>query len=84
VIRGVIGGEQDFAQIGLIVHLFSLLVPAFGASRAGLAMGLVTAMAITGRTLIGWTMPVELDAPRQVPPARALLKPSSWLRKNAH
>ena len=50
-----------FAQIGLIVHLFSLLVPAFGASRAGLAMGLVTAMAITGRTLIGWIMPAELD-----------------------
>ena len=28
-----------FAQIGLVAHLFSLLVPALGAQRAGLAMG---------------------------------------------
>jgi MFS family permease len=50
-----------FAQIGLAVHLFSLLVPALGASRAGLAMGLVTLMAIIGRTLIGWAMPSDAD-----------------------
>jgi hypothetical protein len=50
-----------FAQIGLVVHLFSLLVPALGASRAGLAMGLVTLMAIVGRTLIGWAMPADID-----------------------
>jgi Major Facilitator Superfamily len=50
-----------FAQIGLIVHLFSLLVPALGASRAGLAMGLVTLMAIVGRSLIGWAMPADVD-----------------------
>ena len=50
-----------FAQIGLTVHLFSLLVPALGAQRAGLAMGLVTAMAIAGRTLLGWLMPVGAD-----------------------
>jgi|SRR5665213_3123803 len=50
-----------FAQIGLIVHLFSLLVPALGATQAGLAMGLVTAMAIAGRSLIGWAMPENLD-----------------------
>ncbi len=50
-----------FAQIGLIVHLFSLLVPALGASRAGLAMGLVTAMAIMGRALLGWAMPANID-----------------------
>ena len=50
-----------FAQIGLTVHLFSLLVPALGASRAGLAMGLVTVMAIAGRTLIGWAMPANAD-----------------------
>jgi MFS family permease len=50
-----------FAQIGLTVHLFSLLVPALGATRAGLAMGLVTAMAITGRTLLGWAMPADVD-----------------------
>jgi hypothetical protein len=50
-----------FAQIGLIVHLFSLLVPALGATQAGLAMGLVTVMAIIGRSLISWAMPVDLD-----------------------
>jgi hypothetical protein len=50
-----------FAQIGLTVHLYSLLVPAFGPSRAGLAMGLVTFMAVIGRTLIGWTMPANAD-----------------------
>jgi MFS family permease len=50
-----------FAQIGLIVHLFSLLVPALGATQAGFAMGLVTAMAIVGRSLIGWAMPDDAD-----------------------
>jgi MFS family permease len=50
-----------FAQIGLVVHLFSLLVPALGAARAGLAMGLVTLMATAGRTLIGWAMPACID-----------------------
>jgi hypothetical protein len=50
-----------FAQIGLAVHLFSLLVPTLGATPAGLAMGLVTAMAILGRTLIGWAMPAGAD-----------------------
>lgn len=50
-----------FAQIGLIVHLFSLLVPALGATPAGLAMGLVTVMAIMGRSLIGWAMPANID-----------------------
>ena len=50
-----------FAQIGLVAHLFSLLVPAFGAQRAGLAMGLVTVLAIAGRTLLGWTMPLGAD-----------------------
>jgi hypothetical protein len=50
-----------FAQIGLIVHLYSLLVPALGEAQAGLAMGLVTAMAIIGRSLIGWTMPAGAD-----------------------
>jgi hypothetical protein len=50
-----------FAQIGLTVHLYSLLVPALGASWAGLAMGLVTFMAIAGRSLIGWVMPTDSD-----------------------
>ncbi|HKW85260.1 MAG TPA: hypothetical protein VJN68_16050 [Burkholderiaceae bacterium] len=32
----------------------------------------------------GATMPVDLEAPRRLPVARTLLKPSSWLRKSAH
>jgi MFS family permease len=50
-----------FAQIGLIAHLFSLLVPALGAQQAGLAMALVTVMAIAGRTLTGRVMPLGAD-----------------------
>ena len=50
-----------FAQIGLVAHLFSLLVPALGAQRAGLAMGLVTVLAIVGRTMLAWVMPIGAD-----------------------
>ncbi len=50
-----------FAQIGMISHLYSLLVPALGAQPAGLAMGFVTVMAIGGRTLLGWLMPLGAD-----------------------
>ena len=50
-----------FAQVGLIAHLFSLLVPALGAPYAGLAMGAATAAAIVGRTLVGWLMPAGAD-----------------------
>jgi hypothetical protein len=50
-----------FAQIGLTAHLFSLLVPAIGAQQAGLAMALVTTMAIVGRSLLGWAMPLRAD-----------------------
>jgi len=50
-----------FAQIGLIAHLFSLLVPAFGAQLAGVAMGAATAAAIAGRTLVGALMPPGAD-----------------------
>jgi hypothetical protein len=50
-----------FAQIGLIAHLFSLLVPALGAPGAGLLMGAATASAIAGRTLVGWLMPPGSD-----------------------
>ena len=50
-----------FAQIGLVAHLFSLLTPALGAQQAGLAMGLVTAMAVSSRLLIGWLMPSGAD-----------------------
>jgi Major Facilitator Superfamily len=50
-----------FAQIGLLAHLFSLIVPALGASWAGVVMGLATASAIAGRTAFGWLMPVGAD-----------------------
>lgn len=50
-----------FAQIGLIAHLFSLLVPEFGGPAAGILMGLATAAAIAGRTLVGWLMPQGSD-----------------------
>jgi MFS family permease len=47
-----------FAQIGLITHLFSLLAPALGGQAAGFALGLATAAAIAGRTLVGaWMSP---------------------------
>src|SRR5580658_7011469 len=50
-----------FAQIGLIAHLFSLLVPAMGAQGAGPAAGLAAASAIMGRTLVGWLLPAGPD-----------------------
>src|SRR5262249_12713299 len=50
-----------FAQIGLVAHLFSLLTPTLGAQQAGLAMGLATALAIAGRSLVGWVMPLGAD-----------------------
>jgi MFS family permease len=50
-----------FAQIGLLAHLFSLLVPALGAQLAGFAMGTATTAAIAGRTFIAWLMPVAAD-----------------------
>src|SRR5579871_56955 len=50
-----------FVQVGLIAHLYSLLVPALGADGAGFAMGAATAAAIGGRTLVGWLMPVGAD-----------------------
>jgi hypothetical protein len=50
-----------FAQIGLIAHLVSLLVPALGVQAAGLAAGAATAAAIGGRTLVGWLMPPSAD-----------------------
>ena len=50
-----------FVQVGLIAHLYSLLVPALGADGAGFAMGGATAVAIGGRTLVGWFMPAGAD-----------------------
>lgn len=41
-----------FAQIGLLAHLFSLLVPALGPQNAGLATAGATAAAIIGRTVV--------------------------------
>ncbi len=53
-----------FAQIGLIAHLFSLLVPALGAQLAGFAAGLATACAIAGRTGMGWLLPADANRRR--------------------
>lgn len=53
-----------FAQIGLLAHLFSLIVPTLGVSWAGVVAGLATASAIAGRTAFGWLMPP--DANRRV------------------
>jgi Major Facilitator Superfamily len=50
-----------FAQIGLIAHLFSLLAPALGAQPAGWAMAGATALAIAGRSAVGWLMPAGAD-----------------------
>ncbi|MBR0641927.1 MFS transporter [Plastoroseomonas hellenica] len=50
-----------FAQIGLIAHLFSLLVPAMGEAGAGAAMSLFTGCAVLGRLLLGALLPVGAD-----------------------
>lgn len=50
-----------FAQIGLLAHLFSLLVPELGKELTGFAMGGATLAAIFGRSLVGWVMPVSAD-----------------------
>lgn len=49
------------AQLGLVSHLFSLLIPAFGTYYAGLGVALITAMAVVGRLLIGLLMPLDAD-----------------------
>jgi len=46
-----------FAQIGLLAHLFSVMVPALGAQVAGLAMGFATACAIGGRMFVARLLP---------------------------
>jgi hypothetical protein len=50
-----------FAQIGMIMHLFSLLVPALGPQLAGLVMGIGTGAGMAGRMLVGWLMPAGAD-----------------------
>ncbi|MDO9502380.1 MFS transporter, partial [Falsiroseomonas sp.] len=51
-----------FAQMGLVTHLVSLLLPALGVRGAGLAMALVTSFALIGRTVTAWVLP---DGPRR-------------------
>jgi hypothetical protein len=50
-----------FAQIGLITHLYSLLVPALGKEWAGLVMGIGTGAGMVGRMLVGALMPARSD-----------------------
>jgi MFS family permease len=53
-----------FAQIGLVSHLVSLIVPALGATGAGIAMGCATACAMVGRMTFAWAMPAKADRRR--------------------
>jgi hypothetical protein len=50
-----------FAQIGLLAHLFALLVPVLGAQAAGWSIGFATACAIAGRYAAAWSMPAGAD-----------------------
>jgi Na+/melibiose symporter-like transporter len=50
-----------FAQIGLLAHLFVLLVPVLGAQAAGWVMGFATACAIAGRSVVAGSMPAGAD-----------------------
>jgi MFS family permease len=50
-----------FAQTGLLVHLFSHLVPALGPVAAGWLVTASTIAAMAGRTVLGATMPVAAD-----------------------
>lgn len=50
-----------FAQIGLIAHLFSVLVGPLGAQTAGILMGAATFAALVGRTLTGFLLPATMD-----------------------
>ncbi|MBO9357584.1 MFS transporter [Bordetella petrii] len=50
-----------FAQVGLVAHLFSMLVPVLGSGRAGAAMGLATACAIGGRLMMARLMSPRTD-----------------------
>ncbi len=50
-----------FAQIGLVAHLFSVLLPILGETAAGMTMATVTALAIGFRSLLGWIMPPDAN-----------------------
>lgn len=64
-----------FAQIGLLAHLFSLLVPTLGAHLSGIAASAATVAAVAGRTIFGWLMPRYAD--------RRLLACASYLAQIA-
>lgn len=53
-----------FAQIGLIAHLYSILVERMGAHKAAFAMGLATASAMGGRYLVARLMARGTDRRR--------------------
>lgn len=53
-----------FAQIGLIAHLFSVMVVPMGPQLAGLAAGLATVCAILGRTGMGFLLKPGADRRR--------------------
>jgi MFS transporter len=50
-----------FAQIGLITHLYSLIVLPLGRQWAGIVMGIGTGFGMAGRVLVGRLMPVGAD-----------------------
>lgn len=50
-----------FAQIGILAHLFSLLIPILGEVNAGYLLSGATASAVLGRSLFGWLMPPGAD-----------------------
>lgn len=50
-----------FAQVGMIAHLFGLMVATLGAQGAGVAMTVASGCAIAGRTVVGASMPASAD-----------------------
>lgn len=50
-----------FATIGLLAHLYVLLVPVAGEQRAGWLMALVTGAALVGRVMVARWMPADAD-----------------------
>ncbi len=50
-----------FAQIGLIAHLFAVLVVPLGAQASGLLLSAATLSALIGRTATGFLMPADMS-----------------------
>ena len=50
-----------FAQVGILAHIVSILVPRIGVEGAGWAMAMATAAALAGRMVLVWTLPPEAD-----------------------